>query len=102
MMGGPYPIPTDSDPAILSIVLRHLERHLSKRLPEPVFYRISHHLNCIPTLGVGHLGRMKQLEAALMLKGGPWEGRLAVIGAGVGGVSVGDCVQAGRAVGKHW
>jgi oxygen-dependent protoporphyrinogen oxidase len=37
-----------------------------------------------------------------MLKGGPWEGRLAVIGSGVGGVSVGDCVRAGREVGQHW
>ena len=31
-----------------------------------------------------------------------WEGRLEVIGAGVGGVSVADCVEQGRQVGRSW
>jgi oxygen-dependent protoporphyrinogen oxidase len=31
-----------------------------------------------------------------------WEGKLDVIGAGVGGVSFGDCVRQGREAGASW
>lgn len=62
--------------------------------------RIHDHKSCIPTLSVGHLDRMDELRA--VLKGAPWDGRLEVIGAGVGGVSVGDCVEAGKRVGHAW
>jgi oxygen-dependent protoporphyrinogen oxidase len=48
----------------------------------------------------GHLERMAELQE--VLGGGPWEGRMEVVGAGVGGVSVGDCVEAGRRVGMGW
>jgi oxygen-dependent protoporphyrinogen oxidase len=58
------------------------------------------HVSCIPTLSVGHLERMDGLRA--VLKALPWNGRLEVIGAGVGGVSVGDCVEAGKRVGCMW
>jgi oxygen-dependent protoporphyrinogen oxidase len=36
------------------------------------------------------------------LKASPWAGRFEVIGAGASGVSVGDCVEAGKNVGKEW
>lgn len=37
---------------------------------------------------------MKELKE--VLDGPGWEGRLKVVGAGVGGASVGDCINAGR------
>jgi oxygen-dependent protoporphyrinogen oxidase len=121
MLGGPHPL----NPAhtSLDIILKHLASHLSppgsppKALPDPLFARIRHHVNCIPTLGVGHLDRMDELRAALGVGGKTgsgrqgnggstggniWGGRMEVIGAGVGGVSVGDCVEAGRGVGVGW
>ncbi len=44
---------------------------------------------------------MQDMKNLLENKKG-WDGRLDVIGAGVGGVSVGDCVQAGRNAGREW
>jgi oxygen-dependent protoporphyrinogen oxidase len=58
------------------------------------------HTSCIPTFSVGHLERMDELRT--VLKGAPWVGRLEIIGAGIGGVSVGDCVEAGKRVGRRW
>jgi len=49
----------------------------------------------------GHLDRMQEMKKLLTGPDG-WGGRLAVVGAGVGGVSVGDCVEAGRRVGRDW
>ena len=48
-----------------------------------------------------HLERMQDTKSFLTGSGGRG-GRLAVIGAGVGGVSVGGCVEAGRRVGRDW
>ena len=62
--------------------------------------RITRQDNCIPVPAPGHLERMADLRQAL--QDDPWNGKLQVIGAGVGGVSVGDCVEAGRNVGSHW
>lgn len=47
----------------------------------------------------GHLERIEEMRNVLK---DLWEGRLEVIGAGVGGVSVGDCVEAGKRVGENW
>ena len=69
-------------------------------LPEPLLARVHHHRDCIPTLMPGHLERMAELQE--VLGGRPWEGRMEVVGAGVGGVSIGDCVEAGRRVGMGW
>lgn len=42
-------------------------------------------------------------DEELDFSGGPgWKGRLEIIGAGVGGVSVGDCVDQARKVGERW
>jgi oxygen-dependent protoporphyrinogen oxidase len=41
-------------------------------------------------------------ELRAVLREAPWEGRLEIIGAGIGGVSVGDCVEAGKRVGQKW
>ncbi|EGO03896.1 hypothetical protein SERLA73DRAFT_165460 [Serpula lacrymans var. lacrymans S7.3] len=98
MLGGPYPI----SPAHVEIstILRNLSIHLGVSLPQPLAVRIHSNANCIPMLGVGHVERMKDLKQVLEQE--PWSGRLEVVGAGVGGVSVGDCVEAGRGVGQNW
>ncbi|KAG6831299.1 hypothetical protein H0H92_011506 [Tricholoma furcatifolium] len=105
MLGGPYPVrvPTNDD-ELLSRVLAHLTQALQRPLPPPVASRIWRRVNCIPTPLVGHVERMEELRSVLRESDGrgAWRGRLEVVGAGVGGVSVGDCIEAGRRVGAHW
>ncbi|EPQ52278.1 Protoporphyrinogen oxidase [Gloeophyllum trabeum ATCC 11539] len=84
-------------------LLRTLTTHLSPSpspLPQPLLVRTHAQTECIPTPTVGHLARMVELREVLGKE--PWGGRVEVVGAGVGGVSVGDCVAAGRAVGRAW
>jgi oxygen-dependent protoporphyrinogen oxidase len=97
MLGGPHPL-TESHMS-LPVIMKHLSSHLGHALPEPLLVRVHAHASCIPTLTVEHLDRMGELKA--VLGEAPWEGRL-VIGSGVGGVSVGDCVEAGKRVGRGW
>lgn len=95
------------DPAAASAVitqervLAHLTNHLASRtpIPEPVLFRVNHLRSCIPVPAVGHVQRMKELGEAIRTD---WGENLAVIGAGVGGVSVGDCIEQGRQVGSAW
>ncbi|KAG6841628.1 hypothetical protein C0991_009053 [Blastosporella zonata] len=107
MLGGPYPasLPKDDD-ELRSQVLAHLAEalHWQTPLPQLVASRVWRHVRCIPTLTVGHVARMEELRGVLReTKGkGAWGGRLEIVGAGVGGVSVGDCVSAGRGVGVRW
>jgi protoporphyrinogen/coproporphyrinogen III oxidase len=42
------------------------------------------------------------IELREALEKNPWNGRMEVIGAGVGGVSIADCIEQGRNVGKNW
>lgn len=100
ILGGPYALPSSSSlvPDLLSTLKTQLA--ITGEMPEPVLVRVHHHEGCIPVPGVGHLKRMEEVKE--MLKGDGWEGRLEVIGAGVGGVSVGACVEAGRNVGLKW
>lgn len=108
MLGGPFPI-TSSHTNIENVVaqLQHhlspiIHRHAGKRLPWPAYYEAIEQRNCIPVPTVGHLQRMAELLEKLRDPAGPWKGRLEVIGAGVGGVSVGDCIDAGRKIGQDW
>ncbi|KAJ6595551.1 hypothetical protein DFH09DRAFT_1134945 [Mycena vulgaris] len=98
MMGGPHRAPDTA----LPVVLAHLQYHLNRRkpLPEPLVTRTWRHKDCIPTPLPGHLERMRKLKEAL--GEGGWDGRMEVVGAGVGGVSVGDCVESGKTVGMGW
>ncbi|TFK73333.1 Protoporphyrinogen oxidase [Pluteus cervinus] len=116
MLGGPYPsnpftqplstssATSSSTPSIITSILAHLQSsfhpYTSTPLPNPVYWKINHNQHCIPTYLPGHLDRMEEMKE--VLKGEGWEGRIEVIGAGVGGVSVGDCVEAGRKVGDGW
>ncbi|KAL4072523.1 hypothetical protein V8B97DRAFT_1870363 [Scleroderma yunnanense] len=96
MLGGPYPSCQLSVPDLLN----ELSIHLGRPLPEPLLVKLHHNKHCIPLLSVGHLQRIEELRHILANE--PWTGRMEVIGAGVGGVSVGDCIEAGRNVGKKW
>ncbi len=82
-------------------ILQHLTTHLAPPtpLPEPVYFKAHDLRDCIPAPSVGHVKRMKELAEVLRKE---WDGKLAVIGAGVGGVSVGDCIEQGRRVGEGW
>ncbi|KAL0959841.1 hypothetical protein HGRIS_011517 [Hohenbuehelia grisea] len=99
MLGGPYSRVLSEDVSFDSL-LSHLSAHLQRVVPDPLHARMHHHKDCLPTPTPGHLTRMAELKE--VLEGGPWQGRLEVIGAGVGGASVGDCVEAGRRVGRAW
>ncbi|KAG8694235.1 oxygen-dependent protoporphyrinogen oxidase [Ceratobasidium sp. 394] len=93
MLGGPFLI--SSEPIPMSKLLSTLAVHLgAESLPEPLAYRYHIQPNCIPTPLVGHLDRMAELQDVLQRE---WSGRLQVIGSGMGGVSLGDCVRDGRA-----
>lgn len=95
MLGGPYHRVADVDE-----VLKHLAQHLGlKELPVPVLTRVHKHEQCISTPTPGHLERMVEMRKAVKAI---WDGRLEVIGGSVDGVSVGDCVEAGKNVGQSW
>ncbi len=112
MMGGPYPVldlpPKFTSPLInedlpilVRSVLNELELQLGRDLPDPIYWRIWENEACIPTFTPGHLERVQEIRGCV--KDDPeWRGRLSIIGAGIGGVSVSDCVEAGRQVGKDW
>ncbi|KAF8504816.1 protoporphyrinogen oxidase [Russula emetica] len=100
MLGGPYLSAREessssslSDAQLVEAVLRRISSHLGHALPPPVHYAVHRNAECIPTYLVGHTARMEKLRRALHERLG---GRMKVIGAGVGGVSVSDCVKAGR------
>ena len=121
MTGGPYPTPTlplfsDADynnqpPEFILSLVDQLSSHLGRTVPRPIYWRVWNNEACIPTLRPGHLDRVEEMKSVLQapshhnsssLNHLGWDGRLALVGAGVGGVSVGDCVEAGRQVGREW
>lgn len=83
------------------LVLSYLEHHLGARrpLPEPVLFRVRENRACIPVPAVGHVQRMSELGEAVRKE---WGDTLTILGAGVGGVSVPDCIEQGRQVGVNW
>ena len=82
-------------------VMEHLTNHLqtSVPLPEPVFYQAHTMHDCIPVPTVGHVQRMAELRE---VANRAWGGKLEILGAGVGGVSVADCIEQGRQAGCSW
>ncbi len=101
MLGGPYQpslssssSSSSSDAELVAAVLPRIAAHLGRRaLPPPVHYAVHRNEESIPTYLVGHTARMGELRRAARSR---WGGRMKVVGAGVGGVSVADCVKAGR------
>jgi protoporphyrinogen/coproporphyrinogen III oxidase len=98
MLGGPYLSADEcsssslSDAQLVQVVLRHISSHLGHALPPPVHYAVHRNAESIPTYLVGHTARMGELRHVLHER---WGG-MKVVGMGVGGVSVEDCVKAGR------
>jgi len=94
MLGGPYPLAhSSSDAELVAAVLPRIAAHLGRDLPPPAHYAVHRNEGSIPTYLVGHTARMEALRRAVRER---WGGRMKIVGAGVGGVSVADCVQAGR------
>ena len=97
MLGGPYAAataPEEPPSALLASVLPLISAHLGgDPLPPPVHYTVHRNVESIPTYLVGHTARMEELRRVVLER---WGGRVEVVGAGVGGVSVSDCVKAGR------
>ncbi|TFY69575.1 hypothetical protein EVG20_g3113, partial [Dentipellis fragilis] len=91
MLGGPYPI--SSAEIDLDEVLTQLSVHLGTILPKPVYHKFHRNANSIPTYLPGHVDRVAEMRKVLEED---WSGRLKIIGAGVGGVSMSDCIKAGR------
>ena len=101
MLGGPYSLAPSS--SLMSFVLMRLQHHLAlpAPLPEPLLCEVHEHKECIPVPGVGHLQRIVEMRRVLRRE--EWgRGRLEVMGAGVDGVSVADCVESGRRAGQEW
>ncbi|CED84526.1 atp-dependent peptidase [Phaffia rhodozyma] len=109
MIGGPHyssgrsSVPLDEKEAV-RIALNHVRTTLGgaegeTSLPsnlEPVVSFAKTHVGCIPTYLPGHGERMQALGQAI--ERGPWRGKLALAGAGYGGVSLNDCVNSGMSL----
>ena len=101
MVKGDRPLPSApsasaSDiPDMIIDILSVLSTHLSTSLPDPVLWRVHVNRDCIPTYTVGHRARMEELVNRTREA---WKGRLELAGSGLGGVSVADCIRAGRKV----
>jgi oxygen-dependent protoporphyrinogen oxidase len=93
MCGGPWG--AGAVPPVETLVDRLFE-HLGKPRINPIEVRVHQNADCIPTPQLGHLDRIKELRD--VLKGEHWGGRLVVVGAGVDGPAVPDCVEAARRV----
>ncbi|CAK9781408.1 Protoporphyrinogen oxidase [Cutaneotrichosporon oleaginosum] len=105
MLGGPHwssyggvRVPAHDD-ELVPLALAHLQRafpHLDGVHPLLTVANLNH--ACIPTYAPGHGARLRELHEAIGT--GPWAGRLSVVGAGYGGVSVNDCVLGADLVAK--
>ncbi|KZO95463.1 Protoporphyrinogen oxidase [Calocera viscosa TUFC12733] len=92
MSGGPYK--RRFGEPYLPEFLAALREHLGTSVPDPLYHRFVLQKKCIPTPQLAHTARISQLRQALGER--PYAGRLELVGAEVGGVSVGDCVRQGR------
>lgn len=96
MIGGPYGVDS-KQPPLLDAVLAQISGRLGTTIPHPVLTKLHVHIGGIPTYTVGHLERMREMRDVARQRS---DDTLFVIGAGVGGVSVGDCIKAGRDVAR--
>lgn len=90
MCGGPYHASSFSVEALVDELFRHLRRPKIT----PIHVGVHKQVDCIPLPLVGHLDRMSEVQRILAER--PWNGRLSVIGAGVSGAGISDCVKAAR------
>ncbi|BFZ64938.1 oxygen-dependent protoporphyrinogen oxidase [Saitoella coloradoensis] len=79
----------------VDLALDTVRRHLGITT-KPILAEAHLQRECIPQYGVGHRGFLGKAKSVVEGRGG---GRLSVVGAGWGGVSVNDCVRGGRDIG---
>ncbi|KAH8829326.1 hypothetical protein DL96DRAFT_1462413 [Flagelloscypha sp. PMI_526] len=97
MLGGPYANGHDVD---ASKILAFISRATGSHLPDPVHVQWATHQNCIPHPRVGHEDLLTKLWDQEHRE---WvRQNFAIVGPGFTGVSVGDCVNAGREVSEQW
>jgi hypothetical protein len=106
MIGGPhYTSGTVAVPADARSLIPAALAHLRTTLPdlpkalEPLAVYAQTHRDCIPTYKPGHGSRMRDIHESL--GHGDWQGRLAVTGAGWGGVRLGDCTENGASLAER-
>lgn len=91
--GGPYS--SASTGPDVDVLLGDLRKHLGARydLPDPVYSMTTECKECIPLFEPGHLKWVEKLKGTLKYYG---ENKVQIIGAGIGGVSIPDCIEQGR------
>ncbi|GMK55541.1 hypothetical protein CspeluHIS016_0205970 [Cutaneotrichosporon spelunceum] len=95
MLGGPHwnsyggREPAHDD-ELAPLALSHLARVFPHVTVPPILVVPRLNQECIPTYAPGHGDRLREIHQAIITGG--WAGRLSVVGAGYGGVSVNDCV----------
>lgn len=91
--GGPYDSASFSPN--VDVLLNELRKNLGNRyeLPDPVYSVTTECKECIPLLEPGHLKWVEKLKRTLKFYD---ENKVHIIGAGVGGVSIPDCIEQGR------
>lgn len=105
MLGGPHwssyggvRVPAH-DEELVPLALSHLRRVFPQlEGVQPLLAVPRLNVECIPTYAPGHGARLRAMHEAIA--SGPWAGRLSVVGAGYGGVSVNDCVLGAELVAK--
>lgn len=90
--GGPYPLKSGPN---VDVLLNDLRKHLGARydLPDPIYSMTTECKECIPLFEPGHLAWVVKLKGTLKDYG---ENKVQIIGAGIGGVSIPDCIEQGR------
>ena len=93
--GGPYH--SASTGPNVDILLEDLRNSLGNRyeLPDPIYSVTTECRECIPLFEPGHLKWVEKLKGTLKCYG---ENKVQIIGAGIGGVSIPDCIEQGRGV----
>ena len=91
--GGPYS--SASTGPDVDVLLNDLRSNLGNRykLPDPIYSMTTACEECIPLFEPGHLKWIEKLKDTLKHYG---ENRVQIIGAGIGGVSIPDCIEQGR------
>jgi protoporphyrinogen/coproporphyrinogen III oxidase len=92
MCGGPF----NAESISIDKILDQLFQHLQRPRIEPIHVEIHQQRDCIPLPRVGHLERMEEVRRKLNQSA--WEGRISIIGAGVNGAGIADCVETARNV----
>ncbi|PVF98839.1 Protoporphyrinogen oxidase [Serendipita vermifera] len=92
MCGGPF----NTENVSIDRLLDQLFRHLQRPRIEPIHVSIHQQRDCIPLPKVGHLERMEEVKRKLIHS--PWDDKLSILGAGVSGAGIADCVKAARSV----